>query len=154
MNKKRRTVIPVLLAVIIALCASTVGAFAAGNPNVTIISPGQGAKIEGNSFLVSVKIVKASRLKVEIYTERGGKLVLHEPVVYKNTGNKLTYYTKRVQRVTPGDYCIIVSTLGAKNRAVYKDKTVFTVTNKAEIVNFNSRGGNSGILQNLLRTIL
>ena len=62
MFKNKKRIVPVLVAVVIALFSSTIGAFAAGNPYVTIVNPIQNSKIEGNSFLVSVKIAKAERL--------------------------------------------------------------------------------------------
>ena len=64
------------------IAISTIGAFAAGNPYVTIVNPIQNSKIEGNSFLVSVKIAKAERLKIEVYEAKAGKLALHEPVFF------------------------------------------------------------------------
>ena len=67
MFKNKKRIVPVLVAVVIALFSSTIGAFAAGNPYVTIVNPIQNSKIEGNSFLVSVKIAKAERLKIEVY---------------------------------------------------------------------------------------
>ena len=154
MFKNKKRIVPVLVAVVIALFSSTIGAFAAGNPYVTIVNPIQNSKIEGNSFLVSVKIAKAERLKIEVYEAKAGKLALHEPAIFTNTGNRLTYFTRRINKVKPGYYVVAVSTLNNRNRVIYKDKWGFEVTNKAEVVTFNSKTSDPGILQNLLRTIL
>ena len=89
--------------------------------------------------MVSVKIAKAERLNIEVYEAKAGKLALHEPAIFTNTGNRLTYFTRRINKVKPGYYVVAVSTLNNRNRVIYKDKLGFEVTNKAEVVTFNSK---------------
>ncbi len=152
MNNIKRS-IPVLL-LVVAMMVSTISVFGASNPNINIISPNQKTKIEGNSFLISVKVTAPTKIGVEVYEQKGDKMVLHEPVKYMTTDNKLSYFTKRVSGVNHGYYCVMVRSYNAKGKAVYQDKIVFEVKEKNEVKAFNDKAVTSGVLHNLLKTIL
>lgn len=168
-----------LLTAMVLLC-STIIAFAASDPTVTIVSPAQ--TVYGDNLLVSVKMTAPKTIKVSVYEEKqkvGDTLVSIDPAdldekdidskniysvsimtpeTYQGTGS-LQFYNKQINEVSPGLYRIKVETLNASGEATASSSARIVVMPKDSEITSGSaifKTEQSGALhwvQNLLKSI-
>lgn len=141
----RKALVFILLISMMALNLGFV--FAASDPDVTIVSPGQ--SVSGNSLLVSVKLTAPKTIKVSVYEEKekvGDKLVsvntsglrpkdlsgrsfssvaIMKSETFTSTG-KLQFYNKQFNNINPGIYRIKVDVLD-RNSAVIDSSSLRTI---------------------------
>jgi hypothetical protein len=160
------------------ICSSS--AYAATDAAVTLVSPPENESIVANNFLISVKVTQPGRvLRIsagELQQKSGEKFVsvkpeeLEEYDKKKDEEKKLTavmeaeifeskgsvsFFTKKIDGITPGVYLIKVETLDAADNVVYVKEARILVKEKTEEAKvFDSqKSGTSQFLQSLLTKI-
>jgi len=176
----KRILAIVLCLVLILGCSMS---FATTNANVSIVNPTAASITATDNLLVSIKIAEAGTYKISVYevmkpaTVEGGldtaitletynanlaldaesrvawkyrQLVVPETVTYTAS---LSYYTKKIESITPGVYYIKVETLDANGATVASNTAYAEITAKVETSNQTASTNTSGALQ-FLKTIL
>jgi hypothetical protein len=168
-----------LIAVFAALlCASS--AYAATDAAVTLVSPPENESIVANNFLISVKVTQPGRvLRIsasELQQKSGDKFVsvkpgeleeydkkkdeekklvaVMEPERFESKGS-VSFFTKKIEGITPGVYLIKVETLDASEKVIYlKEARILVKEKEEETKVFDSqKSGTSQFLQSLLTKI-
>lgn len=154
----RKIVALIVMAVMLLMNTSLV--FAAADPYITIVNPANETTITSGNLLVSVKIAKKETVRVSLYKNAGTDANPSWQAVFLNdafaTKNNLSFYTRKVENVSPGKYRIKVDTVGADGSAIYATYSNVTVKEKAdtgEKAVFNSNTGAATFLQSLLQSI-
>ena len=173
---RKRTVALIL---IFAFFLSAPFSFAASNPNVTIVNPVSGSTIYSDNLLVSVKITSPSTVKVAVSQEF--KVVNGENVYIKledylkadagetasvavgdaesfTSANSLSFYTKKIENVSPGVYRITVDTISDDGKVLFTNSNPVEIKPKedypAELPGAESQpSGPAQFLKNLLKII-
>jgi len=170
----------IALFVIMVLLCSTIFAYAASDPDITIVSPAQ--TVYGDNLLVSVKMAAPKTMKVSVYEEKqkvGDTLVsidpsevdekkidsskiysvsIMMPETYTGTGN-LQFYNKQLNEISPGLYKIKVETLNAAGEvAASNSMRVVVMSKESEAATGSAifESGQPGAfqwVQNLLKSI-
>ncbi len=177
MQTKHKSRYFVVLAVVLALILSTSAVFAAANPNVTIASPVSGSTVSSSSLLVSVKVTAPTTIKVGVArvmktADTPATAAEYEKAVKEGTlssfttssifqdepfktTNNLSFYTKKLENVTPGVYRVKVETIGTGGTAIYSSsRYVIMKAEASEAVDFSSaQPGAVQFLQGLLKSI-
>lgn len=138
----------IALILVFAFFISAPVAFAASNPHVTIVNPVSGSTVYSDNLLVSVKLTAPTSICVSVTQEfkiAGDENIYIKLEDYQNTepgeiasvavgdaesftsANSLSFYTKKVENVTPGVYKITVDTVSTDG------KVLFTNSNPVEI---------------------
>ena len=124
------------LIMIIMLLSSTSFAFATSDPNVVVVNPEQFSTVYSDSLLVSIKVLQPKTIKVSFYEEkqlvnnvatsvdvRNFKIAsdlpklseLKSTLVYGadtfTCTNNLSFYTKQIEKLTPGLYRLQINTV-------------------------------------------
>lgn len=112
----------IALAVILCLIVNTVPAFAGTSlyrdPYITIVSPTQDAVMKTGKVLVSVKMTAPRTIKMSLYKESDSSHALIKSEKYSSS-KSLSYYTRQLTGLSPGVYCINISTLNSAGKAIY-----------------------------------
>jgi uncharacterized membrane protein len=173
----RKHIIAIL--VILLVFFSTSAVFAASNPNVTIVNPVTGSTIYSDNLLVSVKITAPLSIRISVtqefkvvngvnttvsledYLKAEPSQRTSEPVGTTDSftsTNNLSFYTKKVDNVTPGVYKITVQTIDDENNVIHTNSSPVQIKAKAEnpansaaVESQNS--GTAQFLKNILRAI-
>lgn len=144
------------IVLIMIMLISTSIAFADTDPGVVVVNPEQYGTIYSDSLLVSVKILEPKTIKVTFYEEKqiknGVAVAINvnnikeqsdlaelsnltsEPVYDKETfvsTNKVSFYTKRVEGITPGLYRLKVDTVNASGKILFTSNTHLIVKDKS-----------------------
>ncbi len=174
----RKTIIAVLIVFLMLLNAGFV--FAASDPDVTILSPGQ--NVSGNCLLVSVKLTAPKLIKVNVYEEKekiDDKLVsvntsnlehkdlsnrtfysvaVMQAEIFESTGD-LQFYNKQFNNIEPGLYRIKVEVLDKDLNVTDSSslRTIVTakepVASKADEIFQPQQTGALQWVQNLLKNL-
>ena len=173
----RKCIIALIL--ISAFFVSAAFSFAASNPYVTIVNPISGSTIYSDNLLVSVKITSPSSIKVAVTQEF--RIVNGENAYVKledylktdaseiasvalgeaesfTSSNSLSFYTKKVENVTPGVYRITVDTIGEDGKILYTNSNPVEIKSKDDNPETPSGAesqvsGPAQFLKNLLKII-
>lgn len=168
-----KRILPVLVLVLVLVLSSVLVAFADADPYVSIVNPSADSTVYSSNLLVSVKVTKAETISVAVAKEStvvttsaavDGTIETKTTKTYTNietpesftSTNTLSYYTKKFENVTPGNYLITVSTLGKDKKVVYTTTRTVKVAVKETTESAVFSTGQSGtftFLQNLLKTI-
>jgi len=169
----------IALALVFVFLMSAPVTFAAANPHVTIVNPVSGTTIYSENLLVSVKLTSPLSIKVTVTQEF--KVVNGENThigladyLKTDTGeiasvavgaaesftstNSLSFYTKKVENVTPGVYKITVDTISEDGKVLYTNLNPVEIKpkedNPAEPPGAESQpSGPAQFLKNLLKII-
>lgn len=178
----RKCILTFILIFSLIFCNMTV-AFAAVDQDVTIVNPVSGSSLTSTNLLISVKITQPKNIKVAVSevrkTSGDSSSALGESDMkaivegtYKDSSNltytsvlagesfsstnNLTFYTKKLEKVTPGVYLIKVDTM-AQDKAVYSSRSYVTIKSKASEADSklfdSSQSGTAVFLQGLLKSI-
>ena len=88
------------------------------DPYITIVSPTQDAVMKNGKVLVSVKMTAPRTIKMSLYKESNSSHTLIKSEKYSSS-KSLSYYTRQLTGLTPGVYCINISTLNSAGHAIY-----------------------------------
>lgn len=173
----RKYFIPMV--VVFVMMFTTTFAFAATDPNVTIVSPVSQSTITANNLLISVKLTQPkTSIRVNVYERKemvGGVLksinldTLSEtnipdleelkPVAVMTTAaftctNNLSFYTKQID-IKPGIYEVRVETVDSAGKVKYTSYSYVGVKeNKENSELFETeQSGTFQFLQNVLKSI-
>ena len=168
--------------VLVVLQASAVFAVQQ-NPHVTIVNPADGHTLYADNLLVSVKLTQPATIEVSVlrlWKAVGGT---NEPITLEEyqsaqsadsrveivrtefakmdaftSVNHLSFYTKRIENVTPGVYEILVGTLDAEGGVIGVNASVVDIKAKEEnpvdaTPSTAPQSGPSQFLKNLLKSI-
>jgi hypothetical protein len=141
---------------IIIMLVSTSVVFAETDSNVVVVNPEQYSTTYSDSLLISVKILEPKTIRVAFYEEKqviGDVAVpinvnefedqsdlseltnLSSELVYERetfvSYNKLSFYTKRVEGITPGLYRIKVDTIESSGNVIFTSNTHLIVKDKS-----------------------
>jgi len=172
----------VLIVVLSVLC-STVFSFAASDPAVVLVNPASNSTVYSNSLLISVKLTEPKIIRVGVYEEKqivNGTLSAVNvnalttsngtinsssfesvPVIAQEKftcSNNLSFYTKKVNGLTPGLYKIKIDTMDAAGAKVLYTKISYVAVKEKEAetdskIFETQQSGTMQFLQNLLKTI-
>ncbi len=151
----KKYVIAIVMMMIMMI--STTVAFADTDPNVVVVNPEQYGTIYSDNLLVSVKILEPKTIKVSFYEEKQIKndvavsinvnkieeksdleelTNLTSELVYDRetfvSTSKLSFYTKRVEGITPGLYRIRVDTVNNSGKVLFTSNTHLIVKDKSQ----------------------
>jgi hypothetical protein len=184
MRNKRSTIIAVLI-VIVMLFMSTATVVATEvqvltpNPYVTIVNPVSGSVVYSDNLLVSVKMTAPVEIRVlvtqefvvvddedtsvslteHLETPSGQIRSVEFGTVEEFTNvNNLSFFTRRVEDVTPGIYRITVQTVNERGDVLHTNSSPVEVRapedNAANTAQTSTQGsGTAQFLRNVLRTI-
>ena len=152
----------IILTLILCLLINTVPVAAAGglkdDPNVFIVSPTKNQVMTAGKVLVSVKLTAPKTIKMSFYkvdSDTNKTLITSET---HSSTKKLSYYTKQLTGLTPGVYCVNISTLNASGKAVYASEIYVKVEKQTEdtvtVDVFNSRNTTNSFWSNLLKKLV
>ena len=173
-----RKCISMLLITLMLLMGTTV-AYAAANPNVTIVNPVFGSTIYSDNLLISVKLTAASSITVSVTQEfknvNGENVTISMEEYQKadssgivsiavgsaesfTSTNNLSFYTKKVENIKPGIYKITVNTVDADGKELYSNSNPVEIKPKEEnpadpAVLETPQSGPAQFLKNLLKII-
>ncbi len=168
-----------VLTIVLSMLFSTVGAFAASDPNVVLVNPQANSTVFSNNLLISVKITQPKTIQVSIYEEKqivnGTLSAVNVNALTSTSGsisstnfystlvstakhtssNNLSFYTKQVNNLKPGLYRIEIKTLDSADKETYKSNSYVAVKEKAEEEKIfeTPQSGTMQFLQNLLKNI-
>lgn len=149
-----------LIVMLAMLLVSTTVAFAAPDPNITIVNPANDTTVTSGSLLISVKIAKKQTVRVSLHKNNGTDANPAWQAVFVNATftaqNNLSFYTRKAENISPGKYRVKVDTIGADGNPIYVTYSNVTVREKAESEErtvFNAGGGTATFLQSLLKSI-
>ncbi|MDR1572311.1 MAG: hypothetical protein LBS32_07285 [Clostridiales Family XIII bacterium] len=169
------------LAALLAIGLFAPFSFALPDPAVTLVSPPENEAIVTNNFLISVKVTqpgKAISVSAEELRQKSGDkwvsvkpeeleefdkkkdeeksaLAVMEAESFESKGS-VSFYTRKIENITPGVYLIRVETLDAAGKAVYSKESRILVKEKTEEetkVFDSQKSGTSQFLQSLLSKI-
>jgi hypothetical protein len=168
-----------ILTVFLCLLFSTIYSSAAENPNVVLVNPAAGSTVYSSNLLISVKLTQPTTIKVSVFEEKqaangtsgavsvnapatsgalssANSLPVTSPAIFASSGT-LSFYTKQINGLKPGQYKIQIDTLDAAQNVVYTNSSHVTIKEKAEEEEakiFDApQSGTMQFLQNLLKTI-
>jgi len=144
------------LILIIVMLVSTSVAFAETDPNVVVVNPEQYSTVYSDSLLVSVKILEPKTIKVAFYEEKQiindiavsinvnsieekadlldlenlTSEIVYEKETFVST-SMLSFYTKRVEDITPGLYKVKVDTVDTLGKVLFTSSTYVIVKDKS-----------------------
>ncbi|MDR3296590.1 MAG: hypothetical protein LBT26_12335 [Clostridiales Family XIII bacterium] len=171
----------IALVMLIVFCVGTSASFAAADPAVTLISPPENELVVTNNFLVSVKATQPGKtLKINAYAlqQRSGEewvpvlpdqleefdskaeeeknlAAIMEEADFESKG-AVSFFTYKIENITPGVYLIRVDTLDASGKVVFSKEARILVKEKTEEetkVFETPKSGTSQFLQNILSKI-
>lgn len=180
----KKYIISVIL--IVTMLFSTGVCFATQDPAVTIVNPTVNSTIYSTNLLISIKLAQPKVIRVKVTEEKKkvndilytttideiqkaeaalaeGKpaativsIPVGEPDTYTSV-NSLSFYTKTVEKVTPGAFRIRVETISggqvihaSESLVMMKEKPIETTDAKIFTI---SQSGATQFLQNLLKSI-
>jgi len=136
------------------------------NPDVIIVNPVSGSAVHTDNILVSVKLTAPTSIKVYVLHDvksTTGDVTSVSSVVSGTTDSftsttNLSFFTKKIESVAPGDYRIIVETLGADGVLLFTNTSSVEIKAKEDTLADNAdstpgQGGPAQFLRNLLRII-
>lgn len=180
MNLRKNAIAFILIITMLFCCSGT--AFAATDPDVTIVNPVNANSVTSANLLISVKMTQPKTIRVSASevrrTVEGGSAALNEGdmkaildgtyadsslLTYSTvleaetftSTNNLSFYTKKIEGISPGVYLIRVETI-SQDKATHSRRSYVTVKSKAEEesgVFDSSQTGTATFLQNLLKSI-
>ena len=147
----------IAFAVILCLIVNTLPVFAATSlhrdPYITIVSPTQDAVMKNGKVLVSVKMT----IKMSLYKESNSSHTLIKSEKYSSS-KSLSYYTRQLTGLTPGVYCINISTLNSAGKAIYASEIYVKVQKQSsstvKVDVFNSQNSSTSFWASLLKKLL
>jgi hypothetical protein len=172
-----------LIFVAVGVSASVSFAAATTDPAVTLVSPPEDEAIVADNFLVSIKVTQPGKtLKISVgalQIKDGDKFVAVTPGGLEDYSKKseedkqtaplmetqtfvskgsVSFFTHKVENVTPGVYVIKVSTVDADGGILFSREARVLVKEKAadadaKVVFDSQKSGASQFLQNLLSKI-
>lgn len=151
----------IALAVILCLIVSTVPAFAGTSlhrdPYITIISPVQDSVMKNGKVLVSVKMNAPRTIKMSLYKESDSSHTLIRSERYSSS-KSLSYYTRQLTGLSPGVYCINISTLNSAGKAIYASEIYIKIQKQSsstvKVDVFNSQNSSNSFWASLLKRLL
>ena len=160
----RKYMIALIFILLLSLNVSFV--FATANPNVIIVNPVSDSPVYSENLLISVKITAPATIKVYVTHEQkvvsGDRTTVTSSVIgtaddFTSTTN-LSFYTKKVENVKPGDYKIVVDTINTEGTVIHTNASLVEVKakedNPADSANSESvQSGPAQFLRNLLKII-
>jgi len=162
--KMRKYMLAIVFILLLSLNASFV--FASSNPNVVIVNPVAGTTVYSENLLVSVKITAPTSIKVYVTQDLkvvNGDVTTITSSAIGTTDNftsttKLSFYTKKVENIKPGEYTIIVDTVDADDTVIHTNSSSVEIKAKEDNPSGveSSDSGQSGpaqFLRNLLKII-
>ncbi|MFV0517085.1 MAG: hypothetical protein ACK5MV_06780 [Aminipila sp.] len=156
--------------------------FAAADQDVTIVNPVSGSSLTSSNLLISIKITQPKNIKVSVseirkssgdttvaLSESDMKAILDgsysdtSSLSYSSvssegvtTTNNLSFYTKKLEKVTPGVYLIKVETI-SQDKVIYSSRSYVTIKSKAAEADSklfeSSQSGTAAFLQGLIKSI-
>lgn len=178
---KRR--VTLILAIVLAVLSGTAVSFAAPDAGFALVSPVPAEPVivvDTNNILISVKVTQPQVIRVSAYQQKqlvngqwkavtvseledfANKNIeekklesLMEPVDFE-CGNNLSFYTKKLESITPGLYKIKIESLDSAGETVYGSSYEIIVKEKTEDEEKDidtPKTGTSQFLQNLLKKI-
>ena len=152
----------IVLAFILILSMSAPAVYASPNtpnPNVIIVNPVSGSTVYSDHLLVSVKLTAPTSINVTVTQETvdqnavtGSAIIITDK--FTSTTN-LSFYTRNVENVRPGNYVITVDTLNAEGRVVFKNSSPVEIKAKEDNpVEGEDTGPNQSGAANFLRSLL
>ena len=164
----KKLIVPFLL--VLALLFSTSAVFAAADPAITIVNPAADTTVTSTNLLISVKIAKQETVKVSVLQEKITAVTSSTGAVTNKVSytaildgdsftskTNLSFYTKKLENVSPGNYKVKVETLDKDGKVAYVTEQTVSVKEKAGTTDaaiFNSnQSGTVTFLQNLLKSI-
>ena len=178
----RKKLIALTVLAMVALNVSMVFA-AEPNPHVTIVNPTSENTLYSDSLLVSVKLTQPVTIEVsawqvwKVVNEVNEAITLEEYQRARlpdsrieiaqteflkmepfTSANNLSFYTKKIENITPGVYVIQVDTLNAEGKVIHTDASVVSMKAKEEnlvdpAASNATQSGPSQFLKNLLKSI-
>lgn len=161
-----------VLAVAIVLSGSVFAFAAEPDPNINIVNPAAETSVTSTSLLISVKITKQETIKVNVLKENvvissvtatSGAVTETRTVTWDSifasdpftSQSNLSFYTKKLEDISPGNYIVRVDTLDSEGKVVYETTRDVTVAEK-EVTNDGAlfSNNNSGTLNNFLQSLL
>lgn len=146
--------------IVLVMVFGTCNAFAAADPSVSIVNPSNTSTVYSDNLLVSVKVTKPATIRVSVYqvmkaaTVEGGsptaisvdtyeknlkadaanklsltRVSVTDPVTETYTAN-LSFYTKKLESITPGVYIIKAETLDSAGKILYSSESYVGVKAK------------------------
>ena len=176
----RKLIMTLFVFIAIGLCTSAV--YAVTDPAITLISPPEDEAIVADNLLISIKVTQPGKnLRISagaLQVKNGDKFVpvsvdgledynsrkddekqvvsLLETKTFESKGS-VSFFTHKIENVTPGIYVIVVNTVDFAGETIYSKEAYVLIREKTEDeakVTFNSqRFGTSQFLQNLLSKI-
>ena len=151
----------IAFAVILCLIVNTLPVFAATSlhrdPYITIVSPTQDAVMKNGKVLVSVKMTAPRTIKMSLYKESNSSHTLIKSDKYSSS-KSLSYYTRQLTGLTPGVYCINISTLNSAGKAIYASEIYVKVQKQSsstvKVDVFNSQNSSTSFWASLLKKLL
>jgi len=177
----RKWIMTLFVFIVIGFCTSAVYAVTT-DPAITLISPPENEAIVADNLLISVKVTQPGRiLKISagaLQVKSGDKFVpvkadgledynskkddekqvvsILETKTFESKGS-VSFFTHKIENITPGIYVIIVNTVDYTGETIYSKEAYILIREQTEDeakVTFNSqRFGTSQFLQNLLSKI-
>ena len=110
---------------------------------------------DANSTPVAITVADLDKYKADKAAGKetvkfSNKLIMTEE---KKTDNNLTFYTKKLEKVTPGVYAVKVDTLDADKKVIYSDTVTVVLKDKETETKSAEQPGATQFLQNLLQNI-
>ena len=160
----RKYMLAIIFVLLLSLNASFV--FASSNPDVVIVNPVTGTTVYSENLLVSVKVTAPTSIKVSVTQEsktvNGDVTTVTSSAIgttdsFTSTTN-LSFYTKKVENVKPGDYKITVNTVDADDAVIFTNTSFVEIKAKEDnpVGGETSDPGQTGpaqFLRNLLKII-
>jgi hypothetical protein len=166
---------------VFAVCLCVSFSYAVTDSAVTLVSPPENEPIVTNNFLISVKVTQPGKTlrisALELQQKSGDKFVsirpedveeydkkkedekrlneIIESELFESKGS-VSFYTKKIENITPVVYLIRVETLDASGKAAFSKDARILVKEKAdeeEKVFDSQKSGTSQFLQSLLSKI-
>jgi hypothetical protein len=169
---------------IIMMLGTTSLAFAANDPNVVVVNPEQYSTVYSDSLLVSVKVLQPKTIKVAFYEEKQmvkgvatsinvtnfnmatdySKLTdLSSTLVYGvdtfNCTNNLSFYTKQIEKLTPGLYRLQINTVDNTGKVVFETTKNIIIRDKqsepvgTSLIFVDAQPSTMQLIQNFFKSI-
>lgn len=143
--------VALLIFVLIFLMSSTMGVFAAKDPSVNIVNPKQ--VVIGDNFLISVKLTAPKKIRVCLYEKMQivnkkpvsinpytidvnkvnkkniQNVIIGKPQIYESSAS-LSFYSRKISKITPGLYLLTVETLDSNNKPTHSSEHLFFIIPK------------------------
>lgn len=159
----RKYILMLIFVIVLSFSASTVFATQASpNPNVIIVNPVSGSTVYSDHLLVSVKLTAPTTINVTVTPELSEQSVTTESAIvitdsFTSTTN-LSFFTRKVDNVTPGEYRITVDTIDSEEQVIFSNSSPVEIKAKeddpAERQDSEpNQSGAANFLRSLLRLI-